>query len=130
VISGPAGTKRDGARLRSLFIPQATMAAMYETRSGELKEVEFSLERYISQSLPQMDKTGFFEHEVSRKTESFGQIVSIFSTYESRYKSQDKPFERGINSLQLFDDGKRWWVRTILWESETATLKLPRKYTR
>jgi hypothetical protein len=129
VISGPIGQKRDPNRLKSLFMPKAMMAAVYPNRNGELRESEFAVDRYASQSLPQMEKSGFFEHEVSRKTEEFGHIVSIFSTYESRYKLDDKsPFERGINSLQLFNDGKRWWIRTILWEGETGTLKLPKKY--
>ncbi len=131
VISGPIGQKRDGDRLRSLFEPKATMAAMVESRTGVTREVEFSVDRYAESSLPQMEKMGFFERETARKTEAWGHIVSIFSTYESRYKPDDKkPFERGINSLQLFNDGKRWWVRTILWEGESATLKLPRKYLR
>jgi hypothetical protein len=43
----------------------------------------------------------------------------VFSTYESRHAKGEKPFARGINSIQVFNDGQRWWVLNILWESES-----------
>jgi hypothetical protein len=53
----------------------------------------------------------------------------VFSTYESKHKVDDKtPFARGINSFQLYNDGKRWWVLTIFWESETPENPIPQKY--
>jgi hypothetical protein len=55
--------------------------------------------------------------------------VHVFSTYEARQKADDpKPFMRGINSIQLFNDGKRWWVVSILWQSESPDNPLPEKY--
>ncbi len=128
VISGPAGEKRDWNRMRSLFVANANMGAVVETKAGKPRQIDFSLERYIETSGPYMEKTGFFEREISRTTDGFGHIAHVFSTYESRYHPNDKPFERGINSLQLFNDGERWWIRTILWEGESSTLKLPKKY--
>ena len=130
VISGPAGAKRNWDRMRSLFTPGAMMGAVFQTKNGVTGEADFSVERYITGNDPVLMKEGFFEREVSRKSEAFGHIAHVFSTYESRHVPGEKPFERGINSIQLYNDGKRWWVRTILWEGETATLKLPRKYTR
>ena len=130
VISGPSGEKRNWDRMRSLFIPNATMGAVVEAKDGKPRQLEFSLERYIETSGPYLEKIGFFEGEISRKTEMFGHIAHIFTTYESRHQPREKPFERGINSLQLFNDGERWWIRTILWEGESATLKLPKKYLR
>jgi hypothetical protein len=129
VISGPAGQKRNWDRMRSLFAPGASMGAMVPTRSGGLREMDFSVDRYVAMDDDYMTKTGFFEHELARKQERFGHIVHVWSTYESRNKLEDpKPFERGINSIQLTNDGKRWWVRTILWEGESKDLKLPDKY--
>jgi len=131
VISGAIGQKHNWDRMRSLFAPDAPMSAVVITRSGVLREVHFSCDQYIERSGPFIEKTGFFEREISRKTESWAHITHVFSTYESRYKPEDKkPFERGINSIQLFNDGKRWWIRSIMWEGETATQKLPGKYTR
>jgi len=53
----------------------------------------------------------------------------VFSTYESRRTLNDeKPFMRGINSFQLWYDGKRWWVITILWQGESPDTPIPEKY--
>ena len=130
VISGPAGQKRNWDRMRSLFSSGATMGAVFQTRTAATREADFSVERYIAGNDPVLMKEGFFEREISRKSEAFGHIAHVFSTYESRHAPTDKPFERGINCLQLYSDGKRWWIRTILWEGETASQKLPRRYAR
>jgi hypothetical protein len=47
-----------------------------------------------------------------------------------RYKKADdkQPFLRGINSFQLLNDGKRWWVLTIYWQAETSETPLPKEY--
>jgi hypothetical protein len=74
-------------------------------------------------------KEGFYEREVARKTDSFGHVTHVFSTYESRHAIDDtKPFTRGINSIQLFNDGSRWWVVTIYWDSERPDQPIPSQY--
>jgi hypothetical protein len=76
-----------------------------------------------------MEKEGFFEKEIARTTEVYGNIAQVFSTYETLKKSDDKkPFMRGINSFQLLNDGKRWWVMTIYWQAETPENLVPKKY--
>jgi hypothetical protein len=35
---------------------------------------------------------------------------------------------RGINSIQLLNDGKRWWIMTIYWQGETPETPLPKEY--
>jgi hypothetical protein len=35
---------------------------------------------------------------------------------------------RGINSLQLMNDGKRWWIVSLMWEGENPKLSLPAQY--
>ena len=87
------------------------------------------MEEYIANSGPFLEKEGFFETEIGKSTEQYGNIVHVFSTYESKKAASDeKPFMRGINSFQLWFDGKRWWVVTIFWQSETADNPIPEKY--
>jgi hypothetical protein len=57
-----------------------------------------------------------------------GNVTQVFSSYESRHSPSDKPFDRGINSIQLLNDGKRWWVLSILWDSERADNPLPANF--
>ena len=37
-------------------------------------------------------------------------------------------FSNGINSFQLMNDGKRWWVVNIYWQAETTDNPIPAKY--
>ena len=74
-------------------------------------------------------ENGFFEKEIHRKVDTFGNIAQVFSTYESFYSESDEtPFMRGINSIQLLNDGKRWWVINIYWAQETEEDSIPKKY--
>ena len=129
VISGPAGKKRDWQRMRSLFIPGARMIPTGKNREGAIASTVVDVEGYITRSGNYLETNGFFEKETARRTEQYGHIAHVFSTYEARRKAEDKaPFMRGINSFQLMNDGKRWWVVTIFWEAETPENPIPEKY--
>jgi hypothetical protein len=141
VISGPAGKKRDWNRFRSLFAPGARMIPTVPRRppgtapdapltgAEEYAARVLAPEDYVTRSGPYLEEQGFFEREVARRVEQFGHIAHVFSTYEARHKAEDPaPFMRGINSIQLVNDGKRWWVVSIFWEAESTQLRLPEKY--
>ena len=141
VISGPAGQKRDWERMRSLFAPGARLMPTAAVRppgtppgapltgSEDYATTVLDVDGYITRSSKFLEERGFFERETARRIETFGHIAHVWSTYEARQKSDDpKPFMRGINSIQLMNDGKRWWVVSIFWEAETPKTPLPEKY--
>ena len=129
VISGPAGKKRDWDRMKSLFIPGARLIPTGARQTGGYASRVLTVDEYISRASGFFETEGFYEREASRKSEEFGQIVHVFSTYESRHAPGDaKPFQRGINSIQLMNDGSRWWVVTIFWQGEDEKHPLPEKY--
>ncbi len=130
VISGEAGQKRDWDRFRTLFHPDARMIPSGKNpQTGVFGARAFTPEEYIKRTEPVFAKEGFFERESARRTETFGNIAHIFSTYEAFHSQSDKkPFLRGINSFQLINDGKRWWIMTIFWQAETPENPIPKKY--
>ncbi len=129
VISGPAGKKRDWDRMKSLFVPGARLIPTSARQTGGYASRVLTVDEYIQRASGFFESEGFYEREASRKTEEFGQIVHVFSTYESRHAPDDaKPFQRGINSIQLMNDGSRWWVVTIFWQGEDEKHPLPEKY--
>ena len=129
VISGPAGKKRDWDRMRSLFLPGARLIPTGARPNGAYGSRVVTVDEYIERSSGFFEKEGFYEREAARITEQFGQIAHVFSTYESRHAPEDaKPFQRGINSIQLMNDGKRWWIVTIFWQGEDEKSPLPEKY--
>ena len=127
VISGDAGVKRDCDRFRSLFYPGARMAPTGKNaRTGKIMTRYLTPEDYIKGSGPFLEKEGFHEVEMVRHVDAYGNIAQVFSSYEARHKLSDaKPFIRGINSVQLFNDGTRWWVSSITWSPEDAQHPLP-----
>ena len=128
VISGPAGEQRDWDRMRSLFALGARLIPSGPRQSGGFGHRMLPLEDYISSSGPVLEQNGFFEVEIHRVTEEFGNIAHLFSTYESRRNVDDpEPFVRGINSFQLFNDGERWWILNIFWTDE-RTAPIPPRY--
>jgi hypothetical protein len=128
-ISGPAGRQRDWNRFRSLFVPGARLIPVVPDPKGGFRTRVFSADDYVQHGDAYFQKNGFFEHEVARRTERFGNIAQVFSTYESRHDAGDaNPFERGINSFQLMNDGHRWWIVTIFWQGETSDNPIPKEY--
>jgi hypothetical protein len=129
VISGTAGQPRDWDRMRSLFAPEGRLMAVGARPEGVYGLRAMTVEDYIARNAKAFATMGFFEREAARSTETFGQIVHVFSTYESRHARGDaEPFQRGINSIQLYNDGKRWWIVNVLWRAEDASLRLPERY--
>ena len=130
VISGPAGEARDWDRFRSLHIPEARLiptSANQET--GEVGYQVWSVDEYIARSGPFLEQRGFFESEIGRVTEEFKSITHVFSTYQSRWTPEDpEPFQRGINSIQLFHDGDRWWIVNIFWRGVPGDEAIPDRY--
>ncbi|HVF73164.1 MAG TPA: hypothetical protein VM940_16300 [Chthoniobacterales bacterium] len=132
VISGPAGKARDWDRERALFLPGARLIPT-ATKAGDnasaLAPQILDVEDYIKRVEPFFGAKGFYEKEIARRTEEFGRIAQVWSTYESRHNESDpEPFMRGINSFQLFNDGARWWIVNIYWQHESAEHPIPDKY--
>lgn len=129
VISGDAGRPRDWDRFRALFHPTARLMPSGPTREGGFVVRAVTPEEYIVRSSPALAREGFHEREIARRSERFGAVAHVWSTYETRRAKADAaPFARGINSIQLFHDGARWWVLTIYWQAETPTAPIPREY--
>ena len=125
VISGERDQPRDWNRFRGLFHPSARLIPIAVPAEGPARVAVLSPEDYIARSGPFLLQ-GFQEREIARRTETFGRLTHVFSTYEARRSLADaEPFMRGVNSIQLFDDGTRWWVLTVYWQPETPTIRLP-----
>ena len=126
VISGPTGTRNWG-RFRSLFLPQATLATVFR-KDGQIQHAVMSPDDYVHGTEGYFQQHAFYESEIARHTEQFGNIAHVFTTYASRRDPKGEPFERGINSVELLNDGSRWWILSISWDSERADNPIPAEY--
>ena len=128
-ISGPACQRRDWDRFRGLFAPGGRLIPKEPIDPAMFGIHAETPEEFAELARGSMEGLGFFEKEVSHTGESFNGVVHRFSTYESRRAASDAtPFARGINSIQLLNDGKRWWLVTVYWAAEQPGTLIPEIY--
>lgn len=129
VISGEKGEARDWDLFRHLFHADAKLIPTRKQEDGSYNARFMTAEDYINTAGTYLVENGFFEKEIYRTVNSFGSITQVFSTYESyRSEADTEPFARGINSIQLLNDGTRWWIINIYWASESEDHPLPKEY--
>lgn len=129
VISGEKGEARNWELFKYLFHADAKLIPSGKTRQEGSGARYMSAEQYIESSEKWLVENGFFEKEINRVENTFGSITHLFSTYESYRSEKDKePFARGINSIQLLNDGTRWWIINIYWAQENEENPIPEKY--
>ena len=134
VISGPAemDRERNWDRLRSLFLPGARFILVtWRGADGAGEEVlrAWDVEGFIEAAKGFYQESAFYEREVARRVERFGDIAHVFTTYESRVGSEESdPVARGINSVQVVRSGHRWWIAHLTWDLERADRPIPEAY--
>lgn len=129
VISGEKGEARDWDLMRYLFHADAKLIPSGKNSEGKYLAKYLTVEDYINGSGKWLVENGFFEKEMHRTENTFGNVTQVFSTYESFKSEADaEPFMRGINSIQLLNDGNRWWIINIYWTQETPDNPIPKEY--
>ena len=120
-ISGFAGESRDHQRASALFHPTARLVRTGIGEDGKPFERAMTHTEYQQDTAAFFAGNDFFEVETDRSEWRFGNIAHVLSRYEARRSPNDPaPERRGVNSIQLFHDGDRWWVMHILWDNERA----------
>ena len=127
VISGPAGKPREWARDRTLYIKDLRFVDVGFDKEGKPKPRIVDHQGYVDAS-DGMSERGFFEKEIYRVSQRFGPIAHVWSTYETRQTENGPIIARGINSIELFWDGQRWWIANAIWTDETKDNPIPKEY--
>jgi hypothetical protein len=128
VITGPPGRPREWSRDRSLYIPELRFVAAGVDKAGKASVRIMSHQQFVDAEDADMVREGFDEREIHRVTQRFGNIAHVFSTYETRRTGGGPLVGRGINSIELFWDGKRWWIASAIWDDERPDNLIPKEY--
>jgi len=128
VVSGAAGQPRQWGRDRSLYVPDIRFVQTGVDRQGRVTAERMSHQEFVDGSNGQMVKNGFFETEIHRTTQRFGNIAQVMSTYEMRSTAGGPLIGRGINSVQLYWDGSRWWIASVAWDDERDGNQIPAEF--
>jgi hypothetical protein len=128
VISGPAGQPRQWSRDRSLYMPDTHFTIVGADTKGQTTIRSVNHQQFVDSSDAALVKRGFYEQEIHRVTQHYGNIAQVFSTYESREKLNGPVIERGINSIELVYDGNRWWITAANWQDESKEYPIPAQF--
>lgn len=124
-ISFAPGTRPDWGRIRALYAPGARLVRMTPEAV-----VAMTIEDWIRGFAGWIDDgtfPSFWEGEIASRCEQFGDIVHLWSTYETRLAPNGPLIGRGINSIQAIWRDDRWWVNSILWTRETPERPIPKR---
>ena len=126
-ISGPIG-ERDWDRIRHFYLPGARLIPTGTRPNGEHGLRILTVEEWIESARPLFARQAFFEVEIDRRIDRFGQIAQVFSTYEYRFAEDEPGHLKGINSFQLLHKDGRWWIVTVFWDNESEGNRIPAEY--
>ena len=119
MVSGPAGP-RDWALQEQVFHPDARQMRTGVDADGKAWIRIMTLADYAADTTPFFAANDFFEVEVGRRVQQFGNMAHVWSVYEARKAPDDEvPERRGINSIQLFRNAVgHWQITSMIWDNE------------
>jgi hypothetical protein len=124
-VSFEPGRRPDWTRQREIFAPDARLVRI--TDEGVF---EFTLESYareFDRMIESGEMPGLWEGEVWRETFLLGDMAQVLSGYETRRTRSSEVFGRGVNGIQLFQRGGRWWISAMIWRREGKTVRMPER---
>lgn len=128
VVTVKQGEKVSYERDSCLHIKNAGVGIIHTGKDGKVTMHYMTLKTYHKASDASLEKEGFYEVEISRKVEHFGAIYHVFSTYETRHTADGPIIGRGINSIELYFDGTRFWITSWSFDEESKDNPLPKEY--
>ena len=120
LISGRADEKRDWERMKTLFAPGARLMPIERDKDGAVVARVFSVDEFIESRSPMLAAGDFFEWETDREERREGRMAHVWSSYVAARNPGGEPIRRGVNSIQLWNDGSRWWILSITWDAISA----------
>jgi hypothetical protein len=125
-ISGGVGVPRQWSRDRSLYDPNVRFVSIsVDPQSKKIVTHSESHQDFVDSSDAFLMKEGFSERELKHVSKQFGNVATVLSSYEGKVASTGKVVTRGVNIFQLYYDGKRWWILSMVWDQERPDNPLP-----
>lgn len=128
VVTVKKGEKVSFTRDSLLHISNASVGMAKRDKNGNVAVKFITLKQFHDESDAMLEKNGFYEREISRKVENFGAVYHVWSTYETRNTEDGPVIDRGINSIQLYFDGTRFWILSWVFDEESKEQPIPKKY--
>ena len=120
ILSGRAGEARDWNRWRALYAPGARLIPIERNTEGLTAPRVLTPDEYIESRTPLLAENDFYEWETGREERRSGSVAHVWSSYEASRTPHGEPIRRGVNSIQLWNDGSRWWIVSVMWDAVNA----------
>jgi len=96
-----------------------------DPKSGAIVAMITTHQEFVDVADESTVKEGFTERELGHKIERYGNVATVLSSYEGKNESTGKVVTRGVNIFQLYFDGKRWWILSMVWDQENPANPIP-----
>lgn len=124
-ITGGKGVPRQWSRDKTLYIPDVRFVGMTE-QQGKIRPGIMNHQQYVNGTNEPFVANGFNEREINRVVRKFGNVAHVFSTYEFNNDAKTEK-GRGVNSIELYWDGTRWWISAASWDEERPNSPIPKE---
>ena len=71
---------------------------------------------------------GGYETEVGHHIERYGNVAQVRSVSVVRDTPDGPVKSRWVNYVQLYWDGTRWWIASMVWDQERDGLPIPESW--
>jgi hypothetical protein len=127
-VPGGIGVARQWARDFSLYDPFArSFVPSKDEKTGALVIWHPTQQEYADESDAQLVRDGFSEHELAHKIYKYGNVATVFSSYEVSVARTGKLYSRGANIYQLYNARNRWWISSVSWDTENNINPIPQE---
>jgi hypothetical protein len=118
-----AGGRPDWKRKEEIFASGARMVRI--TDEGVFEFDNDSYKANLEAMIDSGELRSFWEGEIWRETQQFGDLAHVLSAYETRSSQHGDILNRGVNSIQLFRRDGRWWISAMAWRREGKGVRIP-----
>ncbi|MBC3765583.1 hypothetical protein [Neptunicella marina] len=118
IVSGAAGETKNWQLMSELFAPNGQIVPVFHDKKQQPQIDVLSVEKFVELNKQIFKDINFYETEVSKQIFQVGHMATVLSHYASRDDLNAAPYSQGINSFQLLNDGRRWCVISVTWDSD------------
>ncbi|SHG36319.1 hypothetical protein [Flagellimonas flava] len=134
-LGGEPGEPRDWDFFRFLFHPQANKIGYEKDINGNIRPQFISPNEYVERTgywLDSKRETAFYEREIGRVQEIYGNMAHVLSVCEAFPSKEDmannKPYKQDVKSIQLAYYRDRWWIINMFWHGVSPEFPIPEHY--
>lgn len=125
-VSFDAGTTPNWDAVKELFIDEAVIVL----RTSRTDTTVFTLDGWVDDFVQFMErgnveKTGFVEKILRKRSLVFGDIAHILVLYEASIPGSKRPPQQGVDSVQLIRKNDHWLIASIINEIPTPERPVP-----